>query len=87
MPTKGHLRILLFATARDAVGKDEIAVPFETGASLRDVIGSFFADHPRLGSPRQYRFALDGDLLEKGPANVRLVRSGELAVLPPYSGG
>lgn len=82
-----QLRILLFATARQAVGRGEVVADYVPGERLSDLLDRFFKVHPGLGSRESYKIAIDGEMLEESPKKVRLADQREMALLPPYSGG
>ncbi|MDG6913287.1 MAG: MoaD/ThiS family protein, partial [Nitrososphaerota archaeon] len=81
------LKVLLFASAREAVGRGELTVPYSRGESLADLLGRLRADYPSLAKMSHYRFALNGEFVSGDLARVRLENAVELALLPPYSGG
>jgi molybdopterin converting factor subunit 1 len=78
------ITVLLFASYADAVGRPELELDVETGATVRDVI-----DHVRaLGA---------GDRLPKAPMvavneqyasrDHELCEGDEVALIPPVAGG
>ncbi len=81
------LKVLLFASAREAVGRGELTVPYSRGESLADLLGRLRDDYPSLAKMSHYRFALNGEFVSGDLARVRLENAVELALLPPYSGG
>ncbi len=84
----GRVEIRLFATAREAVGVEEIAwdVP-ETGTALRELLDQLGARHRKLRPILPHcRFFVNGELV--GPPGRRRLSAGDrLAIHPPYSGG
>lgn len=85
MPTT--VSILLFAQAREAVGRTRLVLPIApVGASLREILDLLVDEHPRLRSvlPR-CRFAVDGAYV--GSVATRVAPGTEVAIHPPYSGG
>ena len=81
------LRLLFFATAREAVGRArrERTVS-EDGVPLDRLLAELVGEFPRLGPVlRSSRLVLNGDYLRGH--GVRLRGGDELAVHPPYSGG
>lgn len=84
----GRVAIRLFATAREAVGVEQLqwTLP-EGGASVRNVVdalgGRYRRLRPILGSCRYF---LNGELVRQ-PSRRPLVDGDELAIHPPYSGG
>jgi len=83
-----RVRIRLFATARDAVGVEELdwSVP-EEGAPLRIVLAAVGARYrrlrPILGT---CRFFVNGELVRQ-PGRRQVSDGDQLAIHPPYSGG
>lgn len=81
------VRVLLFATAREAVGRKELRLPVAAGgvpvAELLILLGS---EYPRLARvARTCRVVLNGRFIEGRGAVAR--PGDELALHPPYSGG
>jgi molybdopterin converting factor small subunit len=82
-----RVRVLLFATARAAVGAPEIewSVPAR-GLSVRDLIIGLTAQYPALGQVvGASRFVRNGRYVIRESERVR--PGDEFAVHPPYSGG
>ncbi|WP_299024318.1 molybdopterin converting factor subunit 1 [uncultured Thermanaerothrix sp.] len=80
-----HIRVLLFAHLREAVGQNHLAFSLPQGSSVRDLKQVLQNRYPELGSRLDniivavnQVFADDGDLLEDG---------AEVALFPPVSGG
>ena len=83
----GAVTILLFATARDAVGAGRLrrSVP-AGGCPLREVLGGLTDEFPRLGPVlRSSRLYVNRRPASGPGATVR--PRDEIAVHPPYSGG
>jgi molybdopterin converting factor small subunit len=81
------VRVLLFASARTAVGRPELAweVP-TTGVPAKAFIGQLAAAFPALAPTlRVSRFVRNGRYIE-GPS-TRVRPGDEFAVHPPYGGG
>jgi molybdopterin converting factor small subunit len=85
--SKGKLRVLLFASAREAEGRGELIMEYAEGENLGDLLQRLATEHPKLRAFLRYRFAVDGEYLNESPGNVPLSGQRELAILPPYSGG
>lgn len=79
------IRLVMFATARDAVGSDEIEIELSDGARLGDLQQTLLSRYPDLAAiwPR-LAVAVDGELADSGMA---LADGCEVALLPPVSGG
>ncbi len=80
-----RIKVLAFATARDAIGGREIEVEVGDGATVADLRRLLEADYPAL-EPIWERLAVavDGKL---SAANSSLSDGAEVALLPPVSGG
>lgn len=83
----GTVRVLLFATAREAVGspRADVTVPDE-GGRVESVLAELVRAHPRLGPVlAASRLVRNGEYLRgrSGP----VAPGDELAIHPPYSGG
>ncbi|HUI38679.1 MAG TPA: MoaD/ThiS family protein [Thermoplasmata archaeon] len=83
----GEVRLLLFATAREAVGKASLSVRIpRTGLPLRGFLEALAHDHPGLGPILPgCRIARNGRYVPGPSARVR--PGDEIAVHPPFSGG
>ena len=81
------VRVLLFATARTAVGRPEIEWPVPAeGVSAKTLALQLAAAYPALASTlRVSRFVRNGRYLDRVTARVR--PGDEFAVHPPYGGG
>ena len=81
------VRILLFATAREAVGRPSLerTVP-PSGTSLSELLSELAREHPGLRPIlAASRIVRNGEYVS---VNRQRVRPGdELAIHPPYSGG
>lgn len=87
MAEEPRFRVLLFASAREAVGRSSVQLSYRTGERLSTFLERLFRTYPALGRPQRYRYALNGEFVEGSLDEVRLIDAEELAVLPPYSGG
>jgi len=83
----GSVTVLLFATARAAVGRPRLDWPIDpAGVTARTLVRSLGRSYPQLGpSLRTSRFVLNGRYLANLAARVR--PGDEFAVHPPYGGG
>lgn len=83
----GSVRVLLFASAREAVGRSELswAVP-AAGMRAGELLRAVAARFPALGRVLAHsRIARNGVYLRR--LGARCVPGDELAVHPPYGGG
>jgi len=81
------VRVLLFATARTAVGRSELAweVP-SGGVSAAELAGALARTYPALARTlRVSRFVRNGRPIERPSARIR--PGDEFAIHPPYGGG
>lgn len=80
-----QIEVLLFAAARDAAGADSIEVDISETATAADVITAIGTEIPTIESLLPAcRLAIDCEYV---PANARVDQSGEIALIPPVSGG
>lgn len=80
-----RVRVRLFASLRETVGRGELDLTLEPGATAEDVWRELVAGHPALASRRaslaaavNRRYARFGDALADGD---------EVVFVPPVSGG
>jgi molybdopterin converting factor small subunit len=81
------VRVLLFATAREAAGVSEIRQPVGVdGVEVAQLLEELISRYPRLeGVLRTARLVRNGEYLA-GPGG-RLRPGDEFAIHPPFSGG
>lgn len=81
------VRILLFATARTAVGRAELEWKVPTGGvSARQIVRELAGAFPTLATTlRVSRFVRNGEYLARMTDRIR--PGDEFAVHPPYGGG
>jgi molybdopterin synthase catalytic subunit/molybdopterin converting factor small subunit len=80
-----RLRLLLFASLREAVGKKEVLLEMGGECSLREVVARAEQELPEIA---KYRGRLLVTLNEEHVSLDALVRDGdEIALLPPVGGG
>jgi molybdopterin synthase catalytic subunit len=80
-----NVRVLLFAQARERIGRGSIALALESGALVRDALDALERAHPELSALRPHlAVAVNGTLARDGDA---VPDGAELALLPPVSGG
>ena len=79
------VRVLAFASLRDALGTAALAVSLAAPASAADVLDALEAEHPRLAPfRRSLRVAVNGRYV---PAETMLAEGDEVALITPVSGG
>ena len=81
------VRILLFASAREAVGRHEIAWPLPPGGmTAQRLVAALGEEYPRLRPTLSVsRFVRNGRYLKD--LGIALRAGDEFAVHPPYGGG
>jgi molybdopterin converting factor small subunit len=81
------VRVLLFATARTAVGQPSLDWPVPpAGLRASELVPALVARYPGLRPAlRGSRWVLNGRLLRRPAARVR--PGDEFAIHPPYGGG
>lgn len=80
-----RVRIRLFATFREVVGRGDIPWIVREGATLEDLLEDLLAKHPGL-KPHRASMLLAVNR-EFATPDVRLRPGDEVAVMPPVSGG
>ncbi len=79
------MRVLLFASAREAAGCDELECDVTSGATVASAFAQLAATHPRLGELLpSCRAAIDDEFAS---LDAVIPDGSVLAVLPPVSGG
>ena len=79
------VRVLLFATLRDAVGAGEMAVDLPAGATGADLLDRLAAEHGAVARHRPVvRLAVNRHYV---PAATALSDGDEVALITPVSGG
>lgn len=80
-----RVTVKLFATYREIVGSKELKVPLSKDATLRSLLDSIYAKHPRLqGFEETMLLAVNHEFAEP---SARLREGDEVALMPPVSGG
>lgn len=81
------IRVLLFATARTAVGRSELEWPIPPeGVPVTDLTHALAVAYPKLAPTlRSCRFVRNGRYVDRPTDRIR--PGDEFAVHPPYGGG
>ncbi len=80
-----QVKVLFFAQARDHAGTAERQLECAEGARVSDLLDRLTAEIPTLAVLRPHlAIAIDGELVR---GDALLVAGGEVALLPPVSGG
>ncbi|MCI4373047.1 MAG: MoaD/ThiS family protein [Thermoplasmata archaeon] len=86
-PPTGRVRVLLFSTARTAVGSRSLSWPVgPDGTTVRELAAGLARAHPRVAPILGHCRYFHDDVLVKG-LDERLPPGAELAIHPPYGGG
>ncbi len=80
-----QIRVRLFASLRDAVGRPEVELDLPTGASAEDAWQALVRSCPAL-SPRRQSLAASVNRCY-APFDTALHEGDEVAFIPPVSGG
>jgi molybdopterin converting factor subunit 1 len=78
------VRVLLFASYADAIGKPEIELDLEPGARVRDVIAAVKAQAGATALPPNPLVAVNASYAEPEYA---IAPDDEVAIIPPVAGG
>ena len=80
-----RIRLRLFASVREVVGKQEVVVDVPEGVTAADLLLQLVAKHPDLRRQApSLRLAVNHEYVEGGR---RLAEGDEVALIPPVSGG
>lgn len=85
MGSEFEVGVKLFASLREAVGRDEVAVRLPAGATTRDLLDSLCRTWPAVAAQRPALAVAVN--LELARADRRLEPGDEVALLPPVGGG
>ena len=80
-----RVRIRLFASLREAVGKDQIELDLPEGATAEDAWNGLVAECPAVGPRRRSLYAAVNRRYL--PFDARLAAGDEVVFIPPVSGG
>jgi molybdopterin converting factor subunit 1 len=80
-----RIRLRVFASFREVMGRSELSIDAPEGASVADLLERLGAQYPRLG-PTLTNAMLAVNQEYVGP-DYRLREGDELALIPPVSGG
>jgi sulfur-carrier protein len=79
------IRIQLFAVAKQLAGRPRLELDVPAGATIADLRQTLAQAYPVLSELLpQVLFAIDGEYADE---HTRLPASGEVACIPPVSGG
>lgn len=81
------VRVLLFSTAREAVGRSELRRAIESDVvDLASFLDGLTREYPRLRQVVEgSRIVVNGEYVQAKEARIRA--GDEVAIHPPYSGG
>ena len=83
--SKMRCEVLLFAQARDEIGRDRLTLELSDGASVGDALDALVNQHPALEGLRD-RLAVAVDGRYAAP-HTPLREGCTIALIPPVSGG
>jgi sulfur-carrier protein len=78
------ITVLLFASYADAFGRERLAVPIESGATVGDIVARVRADGGANRLPPRPLVAVNR---EYAPYDRVLSADDEVALIPPVAGG
>lgn len=85
MNASTKLKVLYFATAREAVGKQSETISVAKRVTVAEVLGHLVVAHPMLLPLKgSIRISVNQEIVEDGAA---LKDGDEVGVLPPVAGG
>lgn len=85
MSSVGRVRVLYFAGARDAAGKQSELLEIDGQPTVEGVLGQLVSLHPALRAlTRSLRLSVNQEVVEAG---TRVKDGDEVGVLPPVAGG
>lgn len=79
------IKVKFFASYKEALGKDELYLDIDEGATVSVLIESLRKDYPKLGNLLETLVISVN--LEYAPYETELKDGDEVALLPPVSGG
>lgn len=80
-----EVEVQLFASVREAVGRDRVRVSLDAGARAADVLDALARDYPPIGVARRaLAVAVNQEVV--GPEHP-LAAGDEVALIPPVGGG
>ncbi|RMG06552.1 MAG: molybdopterin converting factor subunit 1 [Planctomycetota bacterium] len=80
-----ELGVKLFASVREAMGRDAITVELEDGACVADLLDALAARHPEISAQRAaLSVAVNHEFARP---DRRLAAGDEVALIPPVGGG
>jgi molybdopterin synthase catalytic subunit len=80
-----RVRVLLFASLREAVGEKTLELELRDRATVADLLAQLEADHPVVARHRGKLFVARNE--ERAQPTAQLRDGDEVALLPPVSGG
>jgi len=76
--------VKLFALGRELIGKNELNLQLESGATVQDVLDQLGRDYQDFGRLSSFMIAVNMEYTE---TNHVLKDGDEVAIIPPVSGG
>ncbi|MBX3467507.1 MAG: molybdopterin converting factor subunit 1 [Planctomycetes bacterium] len=85
MPPRFELEVHLFASVREAVGRDRVRVALDAPARAADLLDGLAREHPAIAAARR-SLAVAVNQAIVGPDHA-LAPGDEVALIPPVGGG
>lgn len=80
-----EVEVQLFASVREAIGRDRVRVTLDAGARAADVVEALAREYPPIGAARRaLAVAVNQEVV--GPGHP-LAAGDEVALIPPVGGG
>ena len=80
-----QVAVKLFASVREAVGREEVTVRLSPGAAVRDLLERLAAEYPEIARHgRSLAVAVNHEI---APGSRVLLPGDEVALIPPVGGG
>lgn len=79
------MTVLAFASLREAIGSDRVAMTVNGGSSAGELLSRVCAQYPAVAAYRKsLRIAVNGEYVD---ASASVAPGDEVALLPPVAGG
>ena len=79
-----EVKIKLFALGRDLIGKNELHLSLNDGATVETAIKALSAEYPQFSTLTTFMVAVNQEYADRQAA---LQNGDEVAIIPPVSGG
>ena len=79
-----EINVKLFALGRDLIGKNQLRITVNEGASVDEVIKALTAAYPQFSTLTTFMVAVNQEYADR---QTVLQNGDEVAIIPPVSGG